>query len=84
VRYHVYHAYGKNMNSEKGKGARKGRTMKDSDREIQGVFRYDKNSKRYHRFQVETESGITGTIYLPKDLKPIPRMMILEYAGGDD
>jgi len=37
-----------------------------------------------HRFQVETEFGVTGTIYLPKDLEPIPRTLILEYAGKDD
>ena len=52
--------------------------------EIQGMFRYDKDSKRYHRFQVETESGVIGTIYLPKDLKPMPRKLVLEYAGKDD
>jgi hypothetical protein len=51
---------------------------------VQGKFRYDKDSKRYHRFQIETESGVTGTVYLPKDLNPIPRKLVLEYADKDD
>jgi len=54
------------------------------ENQVQGIFRYDKDSKRYHRFQVETESGITGTVYVPKELKPIHRKLILEYAGKDD
>ena len=54
------------------------------ENQVQGVFRYDKDSKRYHRFQVETESGITGTVYVPKELKPIPRKLILEFANKDD
>ena len=54
------------------------------ENEVQGNFRYDKDSKRYHRFQIETDSGVTGTVYLPKDLKPIPRKLILEYTNKDD
>ena len=52
--------------------------------EIQGKFRYDKDSMRYHRFQIETESGVTGTVYIPKEMKPIPRKLILEYAGKSE
>ena len=54
------------------------------DNQVQGFFRYDKDSKRYHRFQIETESEVTGTVYVPKEMKPIPRKLILEYAGKDD
>ena len=58
--------------------------MNDADRQIQGLFRYDKDTKRHHRFQIETDSGVTGTLYFPKQLNPIPIKLILEYAEKDD
>ena len=58
-----------------------GTTMSESE-EIKGEFRYDKDSKRYHRFQVKTKTGIVGTIYMPKESQPIPRKLILEYVGS--
>lgn len=30
---------------------------------------YDSDSKRYHRFLIDGGQGITGTIYVPKDMK---------------
>ena len=51
---------------------------------IKGEYRYDKDSKRYHRFQVKTETGIVGTIYIPRESKPIPLKLILEYVSSDD
>jgi hypothetical protein len=30
---------------------------------------YDRDSKRYHRFLIDGGKGITGTIYIPKDMK---------------
>jgi len=62
----------------------KGSLTMTQKNQIEGTFKYDKDTKRMHRFQVETEFGVTGTIYLPKDLKPMPRTLILEYAGKDD
>ena len=53
-------------------------------KEIQGYFRYQQDSKRYHRFQIETEEGVVGTVYLPKDLQPLPKKIVLEYAGKSD
>jgi len=35
---------------------------------ITGKFRFDQDSKRFHRFKIETESGIVGTVYIPKDM----------------
>lgn len=32
----------------------------DKKNEVRGKFRYKQDSKRYHRFQIETESGIVG------------------------
>lgn len=52
-------------------------------KEIKGLFRYEQDSKRFHRFQIETESGIVGTVYVPKGLKPMPKKLVLEYAGKD-
>ena len=49
-------------------------------KEIHGKFRYEQDSKRFHRFQVETDVGIVGTVYVPKEAKPMPKKLILEYA----
>jgi hypothetical protein len=46
--------------------------------EIRGRLTYEKDSKRYHRFQIETEQGIVGTVYVPKDLSPIPDRLVLD------
>ena len=46
--------------------------------EISGKFIYEQDSKRYHRFQIETEQGIVGTVYVPKDLEPLPDRIVLD------
>ncbi len=48
--------------------------------EITGKFRYEQDSKRYHRFQIETDAGIVGTVYVAKDKETMPKKLILEYA----
>ncbi len=55
-----------------------------SEKEIKGRFRYEQDSKRYHRFQIETEAGIVGTVYVPKETKAMPRKLILEYADKSE
>ena len=52
----------------------------DKKNEIRGKFRYNQDSKRYHRFQVETESGVVGTIYVPKEIEAMPKKIVLDYA----
>ena len=52
-------------------------------KEIKGKFRYEQDSKRYHRFQIETDSGIVGTIYIPKDQTSMPKKLILHYADKE-
>lgn len=47
-------------------------------KEIKGTFKYEQDSKRYHRFRVESESGVVGTIYIPKDMNPLPERIILD------
>lgn len=42
-------------------------------KEITGKFRYDQDSKRFHRFQIETKDGIVGTVYIPKGIDSMPK-----------
>ena len=51
-----------------------------SEKEIAGKFRYEQDSKRYHRFQIETSCGVVGTVYIPKNIDGMPKKLILEYA----
>ena len=51
------------------------------NKEINSLFRYEQDSKRYHRFQVITDSGIVGTIYIPKSAESMPEKLVLEYEG---
>ena len=55
-------------------------------KEITGQFRFDQDSKRFHRFQIETDVGVVGTLYIPKDLggSKLPKKITLEYASKDD
>jgi hypothetical protein len=50
------------------------------EKEVRGKFRYEQDSKRYHRFTIETDAGIVGTVYVPKDKESMPKKLILEYA----
>ena len=52
--------------------------------EVKGKFRFEKDSKRYHRFQIETNVGIVGTVYVPKSAGGIPSRLILENANKDE
>ena len=52
----------------------------NEQKEITGKFRYDKDSKRFHRFKIETEDGVTGSVYVPRDKISMPKKIILEYA----
>ena len=37
-----------------------------------GRFEYDKDSAKYHRYQLKAEGGIVGTLYVPKDGEDMP------------
>ena len=50
-------------------------------KEVSGKFRYEQDSKRYHRFKIETDAGIVGTVYVPKAMDSMPKILILKYAG---
>lgn len=47
-------------------------------KEIKGKFRYEQDSKRYHRFKIKSDTGIVGTIYIPKDMDSLPERVILD------
>jgi hypothetical protein len=49
-------------------------------KEIIGKFRYEQDSKRFHRFKIETDVGVIGTVYVPKDKINMPKTIVLEYA----
>ena len=51
------------------------------EKEVTGKFKYEQDSKRYHRFKIETDAGLVGTVYVPKDTDAMPKRLILEYAG---
>ena len=53
------------------------------EKEVTGKFRFDQDSKRFHRFQIETDVGIVGTVYIPKDKESMPKKITLEYANKD-
>ena len=53
--------------------------MSDKDKkEIRCTMTYDGDTKRKHRFSVESSDGIVGSIYIPKSIDPIPDVIILE------
>ena len=53
-----------------------------NEKEIKGLFKYQQDSKRYHRFKIETDSGVVGTVYVPKKMDEMPKKLILKYAGN--
>ena len=51
-------------------------------KKIQGFFRYEQDSKRFHCFQIETDAGIVGAVYVPKTMEKMPKKLILKYGGN--
>jgi hypothetical protein len=47
--------------------------------EATGVFIFDQDSKRFHRFRIQADDGIIGTLYVPKDCEGTPRKIVLDY-----
>ena len=52
-------------------------------KEVKGVFIFDQDSKRFHRFRIEGDAGIVGTLYVPKDCKGSPEKIVLDYKKRD-
>ena len=53
-------------------------------KEIKCTFIYDGDTKRKHRFLIESAEGIVGSIYIPKSLDPIPDNIVLEKCKGEN
>lgn len=50
--------------------------------EAKGTFRYEQDSKRFHRYTLEADGGIVGMIYFPKDAS-IPETVTLKRKDRD-
>jgi len=42
------------------------------------------DTKRKHRYQVQSAEGITGSIYVPRTMDPIPDVIVLEKHRDDE
>ena len=56
---------------------------KNDELTVSGRYRYNKDSKKYHRFQIETDEGITGSIYIPQTTEPLPKKLVLLYHKAE-
>jgi hypothetical protein len=51
--------------------------MADEVKELS--FRYEQDSRRFHRYKlIDPEGYITGSIYFAKDMKELPKRLMLE------
>ncbi len=58
--------------------------IEQEKKEIRCSISYDKDTRRHHRYLVESVEGIVGSIYIPRDMDPIPNRIILEKRRGED
>jgi hypothetical protein len=52
--------------------------------EVKAVFKYERDTKRFHRFNVITTDGdveLNGTIYIGKGHGGLPKRIVMEYQG---
>jgi hypothetical protein len=47
------------------------------EKEVKGRFRFDQDSKRYHRFKMEADEGVVGVVYVPKSAESLPDVLTL-------
>ncbi len=52
----------------------------EETKELKGTLKYERDSKRYKRFRIESDYGVVGTIYVPKDMKEQPERIVLDWA----
>ena len=49
------------------------------EKETKLVFRYEQDSKRYHRFKIIDPKGhVTGSIYFSKKMRELPNLLVLQ------
>ena len=47
-------------------------------------IRFEHDTKRFHNFKVIDPNGeITGTIYFPKRMNPLPKRLVLEMKNDE-
>ena len=46
--------------------------------ETKGTFKYSGDSKRYHRYDLNVDEDIVGSLYVPRDIDKIPDRIVLE------
>ena len=51
---------------------------------IKMIARYDADTKRAHRYLLETANGVAGSIYISKDRRPFPKQIVLELKTKGD
>jgi len=56
---------------------------KQGKKEIRCTISYDGDAKRKHHYQVQSAEGITGSIYVPWTMNPIPDVIMLEKHKGE-
>lgn len=55
----------------------------DTKIEVIGSYKYEQDSRRYHRFKILTDEGVIGTVYIPKELDPFPKRIVLDLVTDD-
>ena len=51
--------------------------------DAEGTFRFEKDTRKYQRFEIRLENGGVGTLYLPKDVSPLPKKIMIRYRDKD-
>ena len=51
--------------------------------EVKGKIVFEQDSKRFHRFKIQTDAGIVGSVYIPKKIERMPKKLILHYADNE-
>ena len=54
------------------------------EKEIKCSISYDKDTRRHHRYLVKSPDGIVGSVYIPRDMDPIPDVIVLEKHRDDE
>jgi hypothetical protein len=50
----------------------------EEERMVELSARYDADTKRTHRFLIESAEGVNGTIYVSKESRPLPKRVVIQ------
>ena len=56
----------------------------DKKKTIEMIAKNDRDTKRTHRFLLESENGVAGSIYISKETRPLPKEVILKLKTKGD